>query len=149
MVKLVESWRPVIVQEFPFVALLPDESTVDLVRKGPFLTKSVAVAALWGDFSRQVALAQELIKEISLEMLVFGRKVRLPHQLHCIHQPETYISDRTLTCFRVSSCFWAGVSESFVYIVSALVWLLKGTWFDTQTTFTSSSTHKPQIYSIS
>ena len=72
---LVESWRPQLMAHFPFVVIDPTETTEEVVVKSPFLSKSIAVAALFGDLPRQLGLAQELIKELSTEMIVRGQKV--------------------------------------------------------------------------
>lgn len=72
---LVETWRPKLMEHFPFVVIDPHQTTEEFLAENPFLAKSIAVAALFGDLPRQLALSQELIKELSMHMIVLGEKV--------------------------------------------------------------------------
>ncbi|KAI9668765.1 MAG: hypothetical protein M1831_000834 [Alyxoria varia] len=71
---LVDFWRPRLLEYFPFVSISPDERTETVVREKPYLSISMAVAALFGDRKRQISLAEELLKGIGMQVLGNGTK---------------------------------------------------------------------------
>ena len=74
---LVDFWRPRLLEYFPFVSISPAERTEDVVREKPYLSISMAIAALFGDRLRQMSLSEDLLKEIGVQVLGNGTKVFL------------------------------------------------------------------------
>ena len=72
----VENWRPAIPQHFPFVSFRPEETTDDILGTRPFLSRSIAVAASFGDLPKQIGFALDVIQDLSHHMMIMGEKVR-------------------------------------------------------------------------
>lgn len=73
----VETWRPAIPHHFPFVSFGPEETTDDILETRPFLSRSIAVAASFGDLPQQIGFAMDVIEDLSHHMMILGEKVRI------------------------------------------------------------------------